>query len=428
MKYAGKIPSVGARIIKSSAAVVLCMLLYYIRTLLPIGNGIPFYSALAALWCMQPDPGTTRNMALQRTVGTFIGAVYGFVFLVLLMTFGMPPHIIVYLAASVMIIPIIYTTVLINKRNASFFSCVVFLSIALTHSFDDEPFMFVLNRVLDTLIGIAVGVGVNTFRLPEKHDNETLYISGIDSVLVSDDPHSVSYNRVELNRLISEGVKFTISTIHTPAELIAIMKGVDLKIPVIVMDGAAIFDIPENRYIYAEYLDDDIVKKVENIFSENDVHCFASVLYDHTLIVYYGDLTNPAEKQYFEKCRRSPYSNYIDNAFRHDENTDKTLYLMGIDKNDKILKLKDDIEAACKDNVRITVEECEIEGFACIKIYSPLASKNEMIKKLLKLTNSENKVTFGSIRDRYDVYIGDGGGNDTVKKLKRLYTHSGYSG
>ena len=49
-----KLPPIGARIVKSSVAVALCMIVYYIRILLPIGNGIPFYSALAALWCMQP--------------------------------------------------------------------------------------------------------------------------------------------------------------------------------------------------------------------------------------------------------------------------------------------------------------------------------------------------------------------------------------
>ena len=66
-------PPVGARIVKSSVAVGLCMVVYYIRTLFPVENGIPFYGALAALWCMQPYNDTTKNNALQRTFGTFTG-------------------------------------------------------------------------------------------------------------------------------------------------------------------------------------------------------------------------------------------------------------------------------------------------------------------------------------------------------------------
>jgi len=76
-------PPIGARIMKSAIAVALCMLVYFVRTLLPIGNGIPFYGALAALWCIQPYNDTTKNNAVQRSVGTLIGAGYGLVFLLL---------------------------------------------------------------------------------------------------------------------------------------------------------------------------------------------------------------------------------------------------------------------------------------------------------------------------------------------------------
>ena len=44
-----------------------------------------------------------------------------------------------------------------------------------------------------------------------------------------------------------------------------------------------------------------------------------------------------------------------------------------------------------------------------------------MIKKLKEITNAEKTVTFGSIKGEYDVYIEDGGGNNTVKRLKKIY-------
>lgn len=50
MKGAKRLPPIGARIVKSAVSVSLCMLIYFVRTLLPVGSGIPFYSALAALW------------------------------------------------------------------------------------------------------------------------------------------------------------------------------------------------------------------------------------------------------------------------------------------------------------------------------------------------------------------------------------------
>jgi len=290
-----KLPRIGARIIKSSAAVTLCMAVYWLRTLLPLGNGIPFYSALSALWCMQPYQNTTKQMAFQRTAGTFIGAFYGLVILVVIKLLNINSQMIVYFTASVMLIVVLYTTVVMNKKNASFFSCVVFLSIVLTHSFDENPYIFVLNRILDTFIGIGIGVGVNEFRLPKKHNNSILYVSGIDSVLISDSPYSVPYSKVELNRLISDGMNFTISTIHTPSELIPLMSGVNLKLPVIVMDGAALYDISDNSYFETELLDNETSSYAEQIIKANGFECFVNVLYDHTLLVYYDSLVNEAE-------------------------------------------------------------------------------------------------------------------------------------
>ncbi len=395
------------------------MAVYFTRTLLPIGNGISFYSALAALWCMQPYADTTKNNAYQRTAGTFIGAAYGLVFLLAMRSASVTEPIWVFLSASVMIIPVIYTTVVADKRNASFFSCVVFLSIALTHSFDDDPYMFVLNRVIDTLIGIIVGVGINDFHLPVKHDNETLYISGIDDVLISSDRHNIRYSKVELNRLIKSGVRFTVSTVRTPAELMSLMDGVELELPVIVMDGAAVYDIREKQYKDMVFLPSEICAEAEKIISESGLHCFVNSMLDTTLLIYYGELTNSAEIDLYETHRHSPFRNYVRSDLRrYDE---KVLYLTVLAENDAILSLENKLRAELGDRAKITVSGSEYDGFLYLKVFSVNAAKKEMIKKLKEYTGADRTVTFGSIKGEYDVYIGDGGGNATVKKLKKLW-------
>ena len=421
-----KLPPIGARIIKSSVAVALCMVIYFFRTLLPIGNGIPFYSALAALWCLQPYSNSTKNNAGQRSTGTFIGTAYGLAFIVLLHFFGLSEPILVYLLASAIIIPVIYLTVILNKRNASFFSCVVFLSIALTHSFDENPYLFVLNRVLDTFIGIGVGLAVNNFHLPIKHDSETLYVSGIDSVLIPDD-HSVNaFNKVELNRMIESGVKFTLSTIRTPAEVKSLMKGVDLKLPIIVMDGAAMYDLNEREYLEAEFLQADICEQAERIIAYHGMHCFVNVMYDATLLIFYGELWNTAEKDLYETHKHSPYRNYIRDIFRRHDASERVLYLTVLDEITKIADLEKQLVHELGALARITVTDSEYDGYQYLKVFSSAASKKHMLVKLKSHTGCDNVVTIGSIEGKYDVYIGDGGGNATIKKLKKLYRNDIY--
>ena len=405
---------------------MICMVIYYFRTLLPIGSGIPFYSALAALWCLQPYANSTKNNAGQRSIGTFIGAAYGLAFIMLLRFIGLTKSVSVYLLASVMIIPVIYLTVITNKRNASFFSCVVFLSIALTHSFDDNPYLFVFNRVLDTFIGIGVGLAVNNFHLPIKHDSETLYVSGIDSVLIPDEHSANTYNKTELNRMIESGVKFTISTVRTPAEVVSLMNGVDLKLPLIVMDGAAMYDVNGKEYLEAEFLQADVCDEAETVIYESGMHCFVNIMYDVTLLIFYGELRNPAEKDLYETHKHSPYRNYIRDIYRRHDGAERVLYLTVLDEADKITSLETKLNERLGGMARITVTASEYDGYQYLKVFSPLASKQHMLVKLKELTGCEKVVTVGSIEGQYDVYIDDGGGNATLKKLKKLYRNDIY--
>ena len=153
-------PKIGMRIIKSAIAVLMCFVVDYFRN----GAGIVFYSQLSALWCMQATRENTIKNAKQRMIGTLIGTFYGFVFIVFKQLTKIEIDGYNYwdsVVISGMVIIVIYTSVLIKKKQASYFSCVVFLSIVVNHIGDRNPYLFACNRFLDTVIGIGIGVLVN---------------------------------------------------------------------------------------------------------------------------------------------------------------------------------------------------------------------------------------------------------------------------
>ena len=55
MTQSKTLPPIGARIVKSSLGAAICILIYYIRELLPIGSGIPFYSILVVLYDLKEN-------------------------------------------------------------------------------------------------------------------------------------------------------------------------------------------------------------------------------------------------------------------------------------------------------------------------------------------------------------------------------------
>lgn len=416
------LPPIGARIIKSSLGSLICVGIYFIRELLPIGSGIPFYSILAVLWCIQPYTTSTLAMAKQRTIGTFVGAAYGLAFLLVFRALGGGNRPTVYITSCLMLIPVLYTTVLLDKRNASYFSCVVFLTIAFNHSFDENPYLFAFNRVLDTLIGIGVGVLLNSARRPVKRKDNILYVSGIDSVLVSSREVMIPYNKVELNRLIAQGVNFTISTIRTPASMMEPLNGINLKLPVIAMDGAVLYDIRENRYLDVFALDQEAAMEVEAIIEEAGAHAFVNVLRDNTLLIYYGDFQNDAERDMFARLRRSPYRNYTGKQYRGDGEREQVLYIMALTRTDHAQIIAGRIRQSLGAAVRVMLYPAsEYEGYTYLKVYAADACKANMLKILQKRIGVEKVITFGSIPGQYDVYVHDDGGNSAVKMLKKLY-------
>ena len=239
------LPHIGMRIIKSALGVLLCFVIYLIRG----KQGTPFYSALAVLWCIQNQTRNTFGNALQRTIGTGIGALYGLVYILAKM--GLPDvgdGILHYLLISVTLIPIIYSTVVIQQKKASYFSCVVFLSIVVNHLMDENPYVFVLNRTLDTLIGIFVGLVLNTVHIHGKLDRNKLFVMDLDRAMDGFSGGLTSYSQVSIKNMLEEGANITFMTMRTPAGFLEGMPDVKPKLPIIAMGGAILYDIKENRY------------------------------------------------------------------------------------------------------------------------------------------------------------------------------------
>ena len=76
-------PPLGQRIIKTSLAVTLCLFFYLWRGYR--GESMPAEAAITAIICMQSCVHDTRTSALNRLAGTMIGAMCGFVFLLLML-------------------------------------------------------------------------------------------------------------------------------------------------------------------------------------------------------------------------------------------------------------------------------------------------------------------------------------------------------
>lgn len=420
MNIIRKIPGIGMRIIKSAVGVFLCFLIDILR-----GNeGIVFYSQLAVLWCMRDYVSETRKFARQRTVGTMIGAIYGLVLLLLRKRLAGTPcfegRLFYGMIVSLFIVVVLYSTVLIRQKQASYFSCVVFLSIVVNHIQDANPYVFVWNRFLDTIIGIIVGVVVNCFTIPGKKNKDILFLSGLDDTLLAKNGSVSDYSRIELNRMIESGLNFTVSTMRTPASLMEPLRGINLKLPVIAMDGAALYNIIENRYEHVYIISAEHCDKILDYFEGKQLPYFANVVIDDLLLIYYQDTNCEQYNEIVEKLRKSPYRNYVKRPVARDENI---VYFMVIDTSENIDLLYDEMtkEELFKTLKVIKHPSTEYEGCSLLKVYNKNASKENMLAYLKKQLRIEKTVTFGTIEGKYTYLIKPGDFNRVVKLVKRQF-------
>lgn len=393
---------------------MLCYVVYLLRG----KSGIPFYSMLAVLWCIQPYTDKTFSMALQRTVGTLIGAAYGLI-TILLEIYILPVYdnILGYMINAAMIIPVLYTTVLLNKRNASYFSCVVFLSITVIHLMDNNPFIFVLNRVLDTFIGIGIGIAVNAARLPRRKVTNRLFVAELDDMLSPITEELQPYTTIELNRMLDKGLKFTIVTMRTPASLMKPLSDLHLNLPVVVMNGAALYDIKENSYVKAYVISNYTCERIREIISAENMNCFTNAIRDDTLMIYYDKLENEAEKSIYSELKKSPYRNYV-NLSPPPE--DRVIYLMVVDTSEKISTLYKRIsESEVSALVKILCYPSDdYRGYSYIKIYNKNADKEKMLQILSEIFGKTETVTIEAISDKKPEKRSL---NDIARELKKSF-------
>lgn len=414
-----KWPPLGMRIIKSSFGVFLAFVMYYLRG----KQGAPFYTALSVLWCMRAYTDEVKSMAWQRTIGTFIGGFYGLLMIMIEKnTFIDYTEFLRYVLISLLIIPLIYTTVLINKKNASYFACVVFLSIVVLHLTDENPYIFVFNRVLDTLIGIGIALVLNVAELPKKKRRDVLFISGLDNVLLTMDETLTPYSKVVLNKMLDDGAQFTVSTMKTPAVIVEKLRDIRIKLPVIAMDGAVLFDIENKRYLKKFELEYEDAVKIAEFIENEQIQVFKNVVIEDMWAIYYGDFKNTAEENIFTKFRKSPYRNYIKSPLPTDS---KVVYFMVIEKEAVVQQLYGKLmEQSWAHKLKmITYPSDDYPGYTYLKIYNKQATRENMKQVLCDMLGVEKVVTFGNIPGKSDVVVRGNDSDEVVKKLKKMYEY-----
>ncbi len=127
----------------------------------------PIFACIASVIVMQSTVESSLKLGTSRVKGTIFGGLFGLLFLYLDML--VPNRVLNFLFVIAGVVFIICFFNVISSPQSTAIGLVTFLIIMITTDYDD-PFMYAVNRIIDTAIGVFISVSVNYgLRKPKKH-------------------------------------------------------------------------------------------------------------------------------------------------------------------------------------------------------------------------------------------------------------------
>lgn len=130
---------------------------------------------------------------------------------------------------------------------------------------------------------------------------KALYISDLDGTLLNDESNLSDYTKTTLNALVKRGTIFTVSTARTPATIYDVVDGLNLEIPISCMNGSAIYNLKENKFVKTFPFEKPALEKLLNTFEENEFHCFLFTENDNDLTCHHTRINNENSQKFYDE-------------------------------------------------------------------------------------------------------------------------------
>lgn len=219
-----------------------------------------------------------------------------------------------------------------------------------------------------------------------------LFISDLDGTLLDRNAEVTEYTQNALNRLIAKGMNFTVATARTYSSAGRILAGLDLKLPLILMNGVLIYDPVSKDYEVINKLPQDDVERIVGLCEKLGLSPFIYLMNGSVMSTAYRELTNQAMVDFYEERVRK-----YGKAFIHTEKPAEldgdVIYFCFLDSFDKLQPMQ---EALTNIPSLKTAFYHDIYGDEWyLEVFSASASKESGVRYLREKYGFEKITAFG---------------------------------
>lgn len=221
-----------------------------------------------------------------------------------------------------------------------------------------------------------------------------LFLSDLDGTLLDRDAKLSKRTTDILNKLIADGLNFTIATARAKETVLDILSELNYKLPFVLMNGVLIYDAATEHFINVEYLPPSISKQIADVFSHHNTAGLMYKLVNGETITNYESLDLPHMQAFFDERTKNGSRKFVKSDSFYKDIDENVIYFVLIDKRERLLKIKEDIEKIT--DVTITMyRDIYTEDLYFFEVFSANASKANAALYLKKHFGAQKLIAFG---------------------------------
>ena len=230
----------------------------------------------------------------------------------------------------------------------------------------------------------------------------TLYVSDMDGTLLNSQSAISPTTAAILSRVISSGALFTVATARTPATVVPLLSGVGVKLPYIVMTGAAMWNNSTRGYECVRAFSPATVSHICGIFERHGLHPLVYRRHGSFLEVHHTGDYSAQEQQFVAERQNLELKRFMPDDPDYSQSPDDALLIFSMQNYESLRAVRDEIAATTQCSVMFYHDIFDPQS-GILELYASGTSKSAAIATLASRVGADRVVVFGDNRNDIDM-------------------------
>ena len=225
--------------------------------------------------------------------------------------------------------------------------------------------------------------------LAEVYKLKTLYVSDLDGTLLRSNEVTSEYTNNVINSLTERGMFFSYATARSLITAKKATNGIDVKIPLIIYNGAFVIDNITEDIMIENYFDDSVYEVLDELFADKIYPIVYGYIEGKEKFSFVPELCTDGMKKLINSRTGDIRTNTVKTT--NDLKIGDIFYIVCIDEPEKLKPIYDKY----KDRFHCVYQTDIYTNEQWLEIIPLVASKSNAIKQLQSLLKCEKLVVFG---------------------------------